>query len=343
MTVLETELPVSLQVLHVADCPNLARLLANLAQATDATVTTRQVDTEAEAVVAGMAGSPTLLINGVDPFATPDGCECGVACRIYRDDHGRVVPVPSVDQLRDAIIAATTRAAVRRPPGEVLSAWRTRAVPLDPAEKAVHQAILRAWAASGRPPTAEQLEPVAAGTGRVAGEVLAALHDVDAIRLTSDGQIVVAYPFSATPTRHRVRIGSPADGQADEPGRVGGGVNVYAMCAIDALGISAMVDGGTRIESVDVTTGAPVTVTMPAPGTPGGRATWEPAEAVVFVGAAAGGGPSADCCCDYLNFFTSETTARAWIEAHPDIPGQILTQAEAEALGTRLFGPLLVT
>jgi hypothetical protein len=36
--------------------------------------------------------------------------------------------------------------------------------------------------------------------------VLTALH-VDAIRLDPDGQIAVAYPFSATPTRHRVRIG----------------------------------------------------------------------------------------------------------------------------------------
>jgi hypothetical protein len=56
--------------------------------------------------------------------------------------------------------------------------------------------------------------------------VLTALHDIDAIRLDPDGQIAVAYPFSATPTRHRVRIG--------------GHVDVYAMCAIDSLGVAAM-------------------------------------------------------------------------------------------------------
>ena len=99
----------------------------------------------------------------------------------------------------------------------------------------------------------------------------AALH-VDAIRLDPDGQIAVAYPFSATPTRHRVRIG--------------GHVDVYAMCAIDSLGVAAMLGRDTRIESVDVTTGDPVTVT-----TTGGHTSWESAGAVVFIGADAGGGP----------------------------------------------------
>jgi hypothetical protein len=59
--------------------------------------------------------------------------------------------------------------------------------------------------------------------------VLTALHDIDAIRLAPDGQIAVSYPFSATPTRHRVRIGAPGNNVVD----------VDAMCAIDALGISA--------------------------------------------------------------------------------------------------------
>ena len=41
--------------------------------------------------------SPTLLVDGVDPFA---GGECSVACRLYRDESGRAVAVPSVAQLR---------------------------------------------------------------------------------------------------------------------------------------------------------------------------------------------------------------------------------------------------
>jgi len=62
---------------------------------------------------------------------------------------------------------------------------------------------------------------------------------------------------------------------------------------------------------------------------------------VAFVGAAAGGGPSADYCCDYLNLFTSKATAQAWSAAHPEIPGQVLARPEAEDLANTLFGTLL--
>jgi hypothetical protein len=64
---------------------------------------------------------------------------------------------------------------------------------------------------------------------------------------------------------------------------------------------------------------------------------------VVFLGADAVGGPSADCCCDYLNFFTDRAAATAWAVAHPHVLGQILAQAEAQQLGAQLFGPLLAT
>ncbi|GAA1580615.1 hypothetical protein GCM10009789_38100 [Kribbella sancticallisti] len=97
-----------LQVLHVPDCPNLAPMLERLHTATDLPVTTREISTDTEAAAAGMAGSPTLLINGVDPFSAPDHCDCTVSCRLYRDDQGRIVPAPSTEQLRAAITAATT-------------------------------------------------------------------------------------------------------------------------------------------------------------------------------------------------------------------------------------------
>ncbi len=315
-----------LEVLHVPDCPNLPPMLQRLAQVTDLPVTTRLIETTTDAAQFGMAGSPTLLIDGTDPFTAADDCVCGVSCRLYRDETGRIVPAPSVAQLRAAIAAAGSTDDWS--PGAVLSAWRTRAVPLDPLEKAAHQAILRAFAADGASPTATELDPVASDDAKTTAEVLTALHEADAIRLAADGQIAVAYPFSSTPTRHRVHIVNPD----------GGGVDVYGMCAIDALGIAPMLGRDTRIESVDVTTGQPVTVT-----TTSGRTTWQPTAAVVFIGADAGGGPSADCCCDYLNFFADHATAQAWTSSHPNTLGQILNQAEAEGLATRLFQPLLAT
>jgi hypothetical protein len=96
---------VTLEVLHVPDCPNVTPLLEHLRQATDLPVTTREITTEVEAATFGMAGSPTLLVDGRDPFSDPESCACGIACRIYLDEHGLVVPAPSAAQLRAALTA----------------------------------------------------------------------------------------------------------------------------------------------------------------------------------------------------------------------------------------------
>src|SRR5258708_39935432 len=59
-----------------------------------------------------------------------------------------------------------------------------------------------------------------------------------------------------------------------------GGGEVWSMCAIDALGIPAMLGQDVVITSADPVTGEPVTVTAgPDRGT-----VWEPPGAVVFVG-----------------------------------------------------------
>jgi hypothetical protein len=95
----------NLEVLHVAQCPNLTAMLKRLEQATDLPVTTREITTVTDAAASGMAGSPTLLINGADPFTTARH-PGALACRLYRDENGQPVSVPSLVQLRDAIAAA---------------------------------------------------------------------------------------------------------------------------------------------------------------------------------------------------------------------------------------------
>ena len=313
---------VHLEVLHVPDCPNLGAMLQRLRQVTDLPIITRVITTNTAAVMAGMAGSPTLLINGDDPFTTTDRPAGGLTCRIYRDEDGYPTPAPTPAQLRTVLSAAQAAPFSMAEAGELLSDWRTRALPMAPDEKAVHQAILRGFAATGHPPSAPEIDVLTTGFGRDSAEVLRALHDLDAIRLDTQGQIAVAYPFSTHPTRHRVRIANR--------------VEVYAMCAIDALGVAPMLDRDTRIDSTDASSGRPVSLTTTA-----GRTSWDPTGAVVFVGSIAGGGPSVDSCCGYLNFFADDATAKAWTAAHPEVPGQILTQRLAETLAVRLFEPLL--
>jgi hypothetical protein len=92
-----------LTVLTVPDCPNAAvfeeRLAAALASHPGAVIRRRTITGEREAAEAGMHGSPTLLIDGADPFAAP-GQPPSLSCRLYRDAAGRAGPMPSVDELR---------------------------------------------------------------------------------------------------------------------------------------------------------------------------------------------------------------------------------------------------
>ncbi|MCK2244173.1 MULTISPECIES: alkylmercury lyase family protein [unclassified Crossiella] len=306
-----------LRILAVPDCPNLAPLRQRLAEVlagrADVTVTIEIISTVEQATRTGMRGSPTLLVNGADPFAEP-GQPPSVSCRLYRDEHGSPTGAPTLSQLRAALTNATTAAAELR-------AWRARATPAEVAERAVHQAILRAFASTGQPPSAARLQQVAAANGATADSILTRLHEADVIRLDQAGAIRVAYPFSAVPTRHQVRLAT--------------GRTVSAMCAVDALGIPAMLGTDATITCIDPVTGERVVVTVH-----NGGHTWEPASAVVFASAAAGTGPSADCCCDHLNAFVSPATAHHWMSEHPGIPGELLATATAERLGRHIFGTL---
>lgn len=99
-----------LTVLTVPDCPNdpviTERLTEVLADLPDARLVRHVVQNEADAARHGMHGSPTLLVNGVDPFAAPD-TPASVSCRIYRDETGHTEGAPSVGALRRAIEQAT--------------------------------------------------------------------------------------------------------------------------------------------------------------------------------------------------------------------------------------------
>jgi predicted DsbA family dithiol-disulfide isomerase len=95
-----------LTVLAEPGCPNAPVLAGRLAAVLDGragvSMSHRVICDESEAVRWGMHGSPTLLIDGADPFAEP-GQRPGMSCRLYRTDDGRVSGAPSAAQLRRAI------------------------------------------------------------------------------------------------------------------------------------------------------------------------------------------------------------------------------------------------
>jgi hypothetical protein len=93
-------------VVAVPDCPNMpvlrARLDEVMAGHPNLRLIERTVWEEADAVRFGMRGSPTVLVNGIDPFAEAD-MPVSVSCRIYRDEAGRVTGAPTVEMLRRAL------------------------------------------------------------------------------------------------------------------------------------------------------------------------------------------------------------------------------------------------
>lgn len=312
-----------ISVLTVPDCPNAPLVRERITAALggrEAEMELVEVREEADAARWGMTGSPTVLIDGVDPFAVP-GAPASVSCRLYRDESGAMEGAPTVEALRQVLAGAKECCEddVLDPIGR---AGRGRRAPAERGLRAVHQAVLRHFATTGSAPTAADLEAVAADSGRTASDVLAELDSEDFLALDAMGGIRAAYPFSAVETRHRVRLG--------------GGVEVWSMCAIDALGAAAMLDQDIQVTSCDPVSGQQVTIVFT-----GNCARWEPEEAVVFVGRRAGEGPAADVCCDALNFFADRSTAETWTRRHPDLPGRIISQAEAVAIGARTFGPLL--
>ena len=92
-------------MLSVPRCPNVPLLEQRLTQALAGrpAVTVRRVIADAdEAARCGMCGSPTLLVNGHDPFADP-GTAPVVACRLYRGEDGRLDGAPTEAALRQVL------------------------------------------------------------------------------------------------------------------------------------------------------------------------------------------------------------------------------------------------
>jgi hypothetical protein len=181
------------------------------------------------------------------------------------------------------------------------------------------------------------------------------------------GAIRAAYPFSGVPTPHRVTLLAPpvptghlSDAAISAP------VEVYAMCALDALGIPLMLHCDAVIRSIDVESGETVRVwvrrlfaaavplrdaskrravrTASQRGVAGWEATWEPSTAVVFARPEeheCEGGVAAGSCCPLTNFFVTREQAEQWSAIHGSPTDVVLAPEEALRRADLLFGGVL--
>ena len=214
------------------------------------------------------------------------------------------------------------------PDGVKTVADRLRAARLSTEEDQVRWHVLRSFALGTVPRTialAEQsgIPPAKDLLDLHRGDSRLAALDLLLVDVTGEA-VLAAYPFSATPTSHRVRL-------------IGRGV--FALCAVDALGIPAMLQETASISSQCGYCELPVEIEA----RPEQLTRYLPPEAVVWF-------PTSedDCCpvaqsrCPNISFFCASDHLEAWRNVNGQPPGLVLSLLEAFEEGRAIFGSLLV-
>lgn len=149
--------------------------------------------------------------------------------------------------------------------------------------------------------------------------ILEKLDRLDVIHLENK-TIVAAYPFSGAETSHKVHL----KGMKNRP--------IFAMCAIDALGISFMFDTDISMESSCFHCGERIEIDVGD----GEIIYLNPKSTVVWCDREYG-----DCAatslCRNINFFSSEKHFLDWAKERPKRKGNLLNIGEALDLGNMFF------
>jgi len=189
--------------------------------------------------------------------------------------------------------------------------------------QAVHQAILSHFVETGQAPTAADLQMALARSGPEVEAMIAELATTCLYQDPVSGEILAAYPFSAKPTPHYLHLSN--------------GQQVYAMCAIDALGASSMLNQPVAIHSRCAHCGAPISSEVHGET----LITVQPPTVVVWYQAGTEDCVPATAKCPGINFFCHADHRTAWCEVHPDSNGYEMTLAKALERGVRMFDHLL--
>ena len=318
------------EILYFDGCPNHEPAVALVERidrelGTDAELRLVNVPDQEAATRLRFLGSPTIRVDGVDvdPL-TAQRSDYALSCRIFTTDHGPAGQ-PEERWIRDALATAANadptvehvlEAAIPRS-----RCGHERTARLSGEERALYRWLIERFARA-MPPTAAQLDAQVQALALDTNAALAALAREDLVHTDDEGAVTVAYPFSARARGHQVAF----------DGRV-----VQAMCAIDALGIAAMLDQPIEVRSHDPISGREIRVHA----TPEAVASWQPETAVVLAGSSSCEGPSYCGCCDVLNFFESTENARRYLREHANVQGMPISIPEAAAAGRAIFGAIL--
>jgi hypothetical protein len=234
------------------------------------------------------------------------------------------------------MVTVSVETLVRTQPG-MGPAATSRSLP-EPVRQ-LHRYILRTFLSTGRPPLPARITAYVQELGLDENQALNYLAATGLIRLDQPGRkITAAVPFSASPTLHRVRLAS--------------GLEVYALCAIDTLGIPFMAGQDASITATEPGTGDLIQIERQA-----NQWRWQPRSAVLGFPRACACGPtthehaSAGCDanttsaswedhCAQINFYTTAESAHKHLH-QPGLDGLVLDMPQAIAAGEYNFAGLL--
>jgi mercuric reductase len=187
-------------------------------------------------------------------------------------------------------------------------------------------ALLGLYAEQGRAPTIDALAARARLDTAEARGQLAELRQRDLVVLSRDRErIIGAYPFTDRDTGQRVKL----DGRT-----------VNAMCAVDALGVGAMLGRDVQIDSRCHRSGSAIRITTRDCGR--AIAVAHPETTVVWLSLRYEGGSAAYSLCTVTVFFATDDHLEAWHKDQPaDMRGLRLSLGEALEAGRAIFGPSL--
>ncbi|WP_378740361.1 organomercurial lyase MerB [Nocardia brasiliensis] len=290
-----------LEILQIPDCPNVPVLERRIQQAAQelsmpVEFTHRVIDDPAEAAAAGMTGSPTLLIDGRDPFPARDRSG-SLSCRLHPSDDGGFEGAPSVAALHAVLGSLATPFTAQII--DTLFADDT------PTSTTLLRTAIRLLAL-GAPITVEQLA-AAAGVDPTELAAAPAAADIE----YDENHRITGWGLTLNETPHRLTV----DGRL-----------LYAWCAADTLLFPAILDRSAAVESPCAATGTTIRLTV-HPET--GVTDLHPAAAVISL-------PGPDeldrtkvrtTTCNPGRYFADASAATTWQAQHPT--GLVLTVADA--------------
>lgn len=196
---------------------------------------------------------------------------------------------------------------------------------LDETESRIHGIVLSGFALSGHAPETADVAAAAGLSINETDSVLRRLTGRDLLILDAAGQIKGAYPFTDGPTEHHVDAG---------------GFAVSAMCAIDALGVGAMLERDITVRSACRQCARPLAIHTRSHGRALGHV--EPSGIVVWSGHRYAAGCAASSLCTLQALFCDVVHLEAW-RASASVAaedGVRLSLSEALEVGRAIFAPM---